>query len=323
MGLNKELIITLQQLKGIGTKTILNIADDTTDEVKSIQDLCAYWKTLSGKKYEKISLDDLYSAHRLAKDIINRSIDNNIGIITYYEPQFPQSLKECIDGNGKISPAIVLYYRGDLGVLKKPSIAVIGTREPTPNGVKAGIHFSEEFAKRGFNIVSGLAIGCDTAGHRGALNVGGTTTTFLANGLDWDSIYPKSNLNLAKEIVDKGGILLSEYPMGESVNRYGLVARDRLQAGLSSATIAIQTGIKGGTMHAVNATIKANKPLFMVRYKHSEDIISDKVQGNIKLLQEGTAKPLGADTLEESIAIVKKFINTTNKPSEPIQTSLF
>ncbi len=63
--------------------------------------------------------------------------------------------------------------------------------------------FSGEFAKRGYNIVSGLAIGCDTTGHQGALAVGGATTAFLANGLDWDSIYPKENLDLAKEIVVK------------------------------------------------------------------------------------------------------------------------
>ena len=313
MALNKELMITLQQLTGIGAKTILGIADDVTDGVKTIHDLCTYWDTLKGKKYEKISSDDLLSAHSIALNTIKRSTDNNIGIITYYEPQFPESLKECIDGNGEILPAIVLYYRGDLKVLKKPSIAVIGTREPTPNGVKTGIYFSEEFAKRGFNIVSGLAIGCDTAAHRGAMNVEGSTTAFLANGLDWDSIYPKSNLKLAKEIVDRGGILVSEYPIRKSVDRYGLVARDRLQAGLSSATIAIQTGVKGGTMHAINATIKANKPLFMVCYKNPEDLISPKVQGNIKLLQEGFAMPLGTDRLEKSIGNVKKFIDDSNK----------
>ena len=66
-----------------------------------------------------------------------------------------------------------------------PGIAIIGTREPTEAGTQAGIYFAEKFAEQGFNIVSGLAIGCDTTGHQGALNVKGTTTAFQANGLDW------------------------------------------------------------------------------------------------------------------------------------------
>lgn len=115
-------------------------------------------------------------------------------------------LKLCVDETGKPNAPLVLYYRGNLDVLDKPGIAVIGTREPSPNGEKAGLHFAAEFAKRGYNIVSGIAIGCDTTDHKGA------TTAFLANGLDWDSIYPKENLKLAKEMVyNGGGLLLSEY----------------------------------------------------------------------------------------------------------------
>ena len=198
-----------------------------------------------------------------------------------------------------------------------PGIAVIGTREPTPNGEKAGKYFSGELAKRGFNIVSGLAVGCDTTGHIGALEVGGITTAFLANGLDWDSIYPKENLELAKEIVNKGGLLLSEYPVGQSCGRYGLVARDRLQAGLSYATIVVQTGEKGGTMHAVNATINSGKPLFAVEYKKNEDITHSKVQGNIKLINEQKAYPLRSDCIDEAVLMIKTVQGRDRQSSQP------
>lgn len=83
-----------------------------------------------------------------------------------------------MDEDGKLNPPIILYYRGDIKALNKPGIAVIGTREPTPMGTKAGNFFAGELAKNGFNIVSGLAVGCDTTGHEGALSVGGTTTAF-------------------------------------------------------------------------------------------------------------------------------------------------
>lgn len=145
--------------------------------------------------------------------------------------------------------------------------------------------------------------------------------SFLANGLDWESIYPKENLELAKDIVEKGGLLLSEYPIGQSCGRYGLVARDRLQAGLSYATVVIQTGEKGGTMHAVNATIKSGKLLLAVEYKSDEDCIHEKVQGNIKLIQEGKAYPLRSASINEAFLMCEKVIRSEVKIVK--QTSLF
>lgn len=313
MALNSELILTLQNVKGIGAKSVLEIAELFGDRVQDIDDLCQYWGTLKKKKYEKVTTDDLADAHRIALKIIDQSEDNHIGIISYYDSIFPQLLRDCIDEEGKAAPPVLLFYRGNIKALEKPGVAVIGTREPTSNGVKAGIYFSRELAKKGFNIVSGLAIGCDTTGHQGALEAGGITTAFLANGLDWESIYPKENLQLAKAIVENNGLLLSEYPIGQTCNRYALVARDRLQAGLSYATVAIQTGVNGGTMHAVKATLAAQKPLFMVNYKNEVDLREDKVQGNIEYIKSQKAHPLGTSTLESSIAIIEKEIEMRNK----------
>lgn len=147
------------------------------------------------------------------------------------------------------------------------------------------------------------------------------TTAFLANGLDWESIYPKENLELARNIIEKGGLLLSEYPVGQSCGRYGLVARDRLQAGLSYATVVIQTGEKGGTMHAVNATINSGKLLFAVEYKNGEDATHEKVQGNVKLIREGKAHPLRSASIDEAIQMCEKAYKTGSKQIQ--QTSLF
>jgi DNA processing protein len=144
---------------------------------------------------------------------------------------------------------------------------------------------------------------------------------FLANGLDWESIYPKENLELARNIIEKGGLLLSEYPVGQSCGRYGLVARDRLQAGLSYATVVIQTGEKGGTMHAVNATINSGKLLFAVEYKNGEDATHEKVQGNVKLIREGKAHPLRSASIDEAIQMCEKAYKTGSKQIQ--QTSLF
>ena len=320
MALSTEMILTLQQLDGVGNKTIFKIADQADTHITTMESLCKFWKSLKGKKLQSITADDLEDAHRVALRIISKCKSEDVGIISFYESIFPEILKSCVNEEGKLDPPILLYYRGNLDVLKKLGIAAIGTREPTRNGILAGKHFSGEFAKRGYNIVSGLAIGCDTTGHQGALAVGGATTAFLANGLDWDSIYPKENLDLAKEIVVKRGLLLSEYPVGQSCGRYGLVARDRLQAGLSYATVVVQTGVKGGTMHAVNATIQSKKPLFAVEYKTDEDTSNEKVQGNIKLVKEQKAYALRSTGIDDACSIIEK----AHKSINPVQQqSLF
>jgi len=316
--LTPELVITLQQLKGIGNKTILStIGGGISTPISTLDELCSLLKTIAGKKIESISYDNLIEANKSAKRIITHTEEANIGIITYYDASYPDILRNCKDENGKSDPPLVLYYRGYIEVLDMPGLAVIGTREPTPNGIKAGEFFASEFAKRGFNIISGLAVGCDTTGHKGALSVGGRTTAFLANGLDWNSIYPKENLTLAQDIVANGGLLLSEYPVGQSCGRFGLVARDRLQAGLACATIVVQTGIKGGTMHAVKATIASGKPLFVVEYRNSIDNSHEKVQGNLMLIREKGAFPLRSKEIDKAVSQIEKALRTNSLSVQP------
>lgn len=317
---SSEIIITLQQLKGVGKKTILALAEMASYDISDVETLCKFWSSLKGKKFECFDADDIRVAHSAARRILRMCADHGVGVLSCFDEDFPHILKSCITENGNEDPVLLLYYRGSLAAFEKPGLAIIGTREPTPNGVKAGEYFSSEFAKENFNVVSGLAIGCDSAAHRGALKVGGTTTAFLANGLDWDSIYPKENLDLAKEIVDKGGLLLSEYPVGQSCDRYALVARDRLQAALSYGTIVIQTGERGGTMHAVGATNMSGKPLFAVEYKDVEDNTHEKVQGNIMLIREDKAAALRSDNIQAVIKDVDFYIVKSHTESTPKST---
>lgn len=315
MSLSAEHILTLQQLNGIGTKTIFKVANQVTKPIHTVEELCSFWETLKGKKMEAIGVDDIIEANNSARRIIEASAKEAIGLVGYYDDLFPEMLRHTINEEGKLDPPLLLWYRGDLSVTKLPSIAVIGTREATPEGLAGGTFLSEEFAKRGFNIVSGLAIGCDTCGHKGALKAGGKTTAILANGLDCDSIYPGENQELAEEIVAKGGLLLSEYPIRQSVNRYALVARDRLQSALSLATLVIQTGVKGGTMHAANTTLKADKPLYSMRFKDEATNQHEKCLGNAYLVKQGAKYIGGGDDIDAISERIKNW--------EPLQTSLF
>lgn len=310
MALNSLNIITLTNIKGVGTKTILKIGkyaeSMTIDSARMLHRVLSEMKIKNGK----ITLDDVYDAEDKAKTIMLRSEQTGIGIVSYYDEDFPEMLRHCLNEEGKEEPPMVLYYKGDLSITQMPGLAVIGTREILPEGETAGKYLAAEFAKRGFCIVSGLALGCDTAGHKGALNVNGKTIAFLAHGLD--EVYPSENEELARKIVDNGGLLLSEYPIGSPVNRYSLVARDRLQAGMALATLVVHTGINGGTMHAVNTSIKENKPVFVVKFKDFRVCNNEKCKGNSYLVEKKGAKYIsGVDCLDN---IAKKIISDSNIP---------
>lgn len=311
MSLNKEQILTLTCLKDIGVKgvgpaKIFSIAGQAQDN-STINELFEVMRSMKEKAIKAVELEDLIDANKYANNLISKSEQNGIGLIGFFDEEYPDILRKTINEDGKLDPPLLLWYRGDISLLKMPGIAVIGTREATPEGMAGGEYLSGEFAKRGFNIVSGLALGCDTSGHRGALKVGGKTTAFLANGLDTESIYPPENQDLAEEIISNGGLLLSEYRIGSKVNRYGLVARDRLQAGLSLATLVVMTGVKGGTMHAANTTLKAGKLLMAMKFKDEETNLHEKCLGNADLVRRGGKFISGKSDIDDISDYIKKI----------------
>ncbi len=323
MALNKEQILTLTCLKeadctGFGPQKVMTLGNHMLDNdlsVETYEDLLHIIKGIKGAAFQKVTIDHLNKASKIAKNFISESERQGIGCSAFYDNDFPQQLRSTVDEDGKLAPPLLIWYRGNLAITNMPGFAVIGTREPTEEGIAGGQYLAGEFAKRGFNIVSGLAIGCDTCGHKGALQVGGKTTAILANGLDHTSIYPSENQSLAEEIVKNGGLLISEYRIGTPVNKYSLVARDRLQSGLSMATLVVQTGEHGGTMHAATATLQSGKPLYAMIFKNDSTNQHEKCLGNALLVKQGAKFIKGSDNLDE--------ISDTVKNWKPIKTDLF
>lgn len=307
MALNKEQILTLTCLKevgcsGFGYQKVMTLGNHMQDNdlvVDSYERLYEIIKSIKGSAFQKVTLDYLSDANKIAKKVVDESERQGIGYVAFYDEDYPELLKNTINEEGKLEPPLLIWYRGDLSITKMPGLAVIGTREPTNEGIAGGQYLASEFAKIGFNIISGLAVGCDTCGHVGALKVGGKTTAILANGLDHNSIYPPDNQDLAEEIVEKGGLLLSEYRIGSSVSRFTLVARDRLQSGLAKATLVIQTGENGGTMHAATATLQARKPLYTMLFKDDATNKQEKCLGNALLVKKGAKYIKGSDNIAE------------------------
>jgi DNA processing protein len=300
MGLKTEHIVKILQLKGIKRKTAFKICDIAKNEVidhdYDLQDFIINCIANRGiHRLPEYSKTELNIAFEQGNQIIEKSERAGIKILSTFDGDFPEYLKNIHD------KPIILNFKGNYKNLNNhEGIAIIGTREPTIEGEVIGEFYGEYFGKKGYNVVSGLAKGCDTAAHLGCLKVGGMTTAIVAHGLHM--VYPKDNEELAESIIDIGGVLLSEYFIGEGTLANYFVERDRLQAGLSKATILIQTDIKGSTMHTVNATLDSNKPLAAVQYK--PDINSSEIRGNEMLIKTRKAFPLTSSSLNEFFKMI-------------------
>lgn len=142
---------------------------------------------------------------------------------------------------------IALYVKGDVNVLSRPAVAMVGTRKATAYGLDQAFRFASELAAGGWVIVSGLAEGIDAESHRGALAAeNGLTVGVLGSALD--RFYPEANLSLGREIVESGGAVVSEFPLGRPPDRQSFPQRNHVVAGLARAVIAVEAPFKSGTM---------------------------------------------------------------------------
>ena len=194
--------------------------------------------------------------------------EQGIGIKTFLDDDFPQSLREIDD------PPPLLYFKGEFPLSNTLFVAVVGTHHATYEGIKDATDIGKELAKRGVMVVSGLARGVDTGAHLGALAKEGKTYAVLGSGLN--KIYPEENLNLAIEI-SKNGALLTEYPLNAPINVGQLMARNRIVVGLSQTVIVVETEDEAsGTMDAAQRAVDQGKPLFVVTRvdnKSSEELV--------------------------------------------------
>lgn len=296
MKLSIENIVKILQLKGVGRKMafkICNSIDFSPTDNELVDIILDISKRQIFDRIPSYDRAEVLESFQKAEEIIDKSNQKNIEIISFYDSRYPSNLKEIND------PPLIINVKGDSRLLnEKVGIAIIGTREPSDAGVKAGEYFAEVLGKMGFNIVSGLAKGCDASAHEGCLKGNGITTAILAHGLH--TVYPKENKILAERIIENGGILLSEYLYGTGALSNYFVERDRLQSGLSKATIVVQTAEKGGTMHAVRATIKSRKKLAAVCYNNRE-MSHEKSLGNQALIRSGEAFALTSTNLHEFV----------------------
>ncbi|MEW9123731.1 MAG: DNA-processing protein DprA [Thermotaleaceae bacterium] len=221
------------------------------------------------------------------EEIANRASELNISSIYRGTNDYPQNLINMYD-----SP-FLLYKRGEVIEQDAQAIAIVGARKATVYGKWAAYKFANELAKRGITIISGMAYGIDTMAHRGALDAGGRTIAVLGCGVD--ICYPKSNMQLMKEIIGRGAVV-SEYPIGMEPMSSNFPGRNRIISGLSKGVIVVEAGLKSGSLITAEIALEQGREVFAV----PGNINSVMSMGCNKLIQDG-AKLVSSieDVLEE------------------------
>lgn len=177
-------------------------------------------------------------------------------LITFFCPEYPERLKEIYD------PPPVLWLRGDARLLSRPSIAIVGTRHPTPYGSGMAEMLGRDLAARRLLIVSGMARGIDSSAHKGALAARMPTLAVWGTGID--VVYPKENKKLAEEILAFGGAIASELPMGTFPAPQNFPRRNRILSGLSIAVLVVEASENSGTRVTARCAAEQNRDLFAV-----------------------------------------------------------
>ncbi|MCL2229286.1 MAG: DNA-processing protein DprA [Firmicutes bacterium] len=179
-----------------------------------------------------------------------------IHVIRRGDKNYPSRLNELRQ------PPPVLYCKGELSLLERPSIAIVGTRTCTRYGVEVAKRFSKKFAEAGAVVISGLADGIDTAAHQGACEVGAENTiAVLGNGVNY--FYPSTNRDLQNKIGEKG-LLISEYLPNEKSSKFFFPARNRIVAALASALLIVEADLKSGTMITKDFALELGIDVFAV-----------------------------------------------------------
>lgn len=210
---------------------------------------------------------------------------HGISVIRYDDPEYPPSLKS-IDQ----SPAI-LFYQGSLSCLSGRMLGMVGSRAASYAGLKAAEKLARDLSAQGVSIVSGMACGIDAASHRGCLEGGSPTAAVTACGLD--TVYPKENIGLRDKILEKNGVILTEYAPGEKPAGWHFPFRNRIIAGLGRALVLIEARIRSGSMTSVQHALDQGKDVFV----YPGDPASDRFEGNHQLLREGGIYFTSADDI--------------------------
>lgn len=237
----REKILFLKKIASLPENQILSLSiDDISFCVKRVFSR-AKWNPAESLKKARFSLKIMVS--------------QNIHVTCLLDSDYPAMLREMRD------PPFLLFYRGNLSLLNRPCVSIVGSRRASMHALSAASDFAKAACDDGLCVVSGLAFGIDAAGHKGALlSQNAATCAVLPSGID--TVTPRSHTRLAAKILERGGLIVSEYLPGTPPVQFRYVQRNRIIAALSSATIVVQAPCGSGAMITAGLALDYNREVF-------------------------------------------------------------
>jgi len=279
-----KLGLAMLKLKGFGkakVSEVISSMQQIPTDAEKVFDAINNFSSLSSRKFPEVTKKNLEIAMDRAVRIMESCSVKGINI-DYIASDDDRSWVRRYAGIP--SAPLLLFSLGNTSVLDMPTIAIIGTREPTATGLKFASSIARKSIESGFCVISGLAIGCDIEAHKSTLEHNGKTVAILAHGLN--EVHPIQHTEIANQIIDKGGCLLSEYPPNTPIERGYFVERDRLQSAVSLGVMVIETSLNGGSMHTVHFAEKQNRQVACLDHPDKfHDLTS--IKGNRKLIDKG------------------------------------
>jgi DNA processing protein len=215
----------------------------------------------------------------------------NRHILSLDDPRFPPELLQMAD------PPLLLYVLGQIDTLQHPQrLAIVGSRNPTPQGEQNARQFAQALGEAGVCVVSGLALGVDGAAHEGALAGGAPTLAVVGTGLD--RVYPKRHLALAHRIAAQGA-LISEYPLGTPPLPGNFPRRNRLIAGLSQGTLVVEAALQSGSLITARLAAEQGREVFAI----PGSIHAPQSRGCHALIRQGAKLVESAQDILEDLRI--------------------
>ena len=305
--------LTLHLVPGMGPVTCNTLVSHfgSPDRVlsASLSDLTAVCR-LRQESQAALSEEGRKNLQELAKEEIQLAASKNIKIISYDDPLYPSLLKNIHD------PPVVLYVLGNPELLNCKGIGVVGSRAATHYGRSIAQQMANSLARQGFTIISGMALGIDTAAHNGALAADGRTIAVLGCGLD--VVYPPSNHKLYKNIAASGAVV-SEYPLGTKPDNFRFPARNRIISGLSLGIVVVEAANRSGSLITAKHALEQGREVFAVPGR----IDSVKSAGTHVLLQQGAKLVHSVNDIVEEFSYSVPLEKPENKYNEDADQEIF
>lgn len=276
---NLEALILLSALKPFGPATYWKLHEhgwQASDVLRlPLNELKSCMKRPLAEQILRLTRDQFSNSKKLVEDTITWCEQRNVHLISIDHPHYPPLLKEIN------SAPPLLYVQGHSELLLDPQLAVVGSRSASKAGRRNAFELSACLANSGISITSGLALGIDAQAHLGALSANGGTVAVIGSGID--KIYPRSNLQLAEKIVERGGCIVSEFPLGTAPQPQNFPRRNRIISGMSLGTLVVEAALKSGSLITARYALEQNREVFAM----PSSIQNPMAKGCHALIKEG------------------------------------